>query len=329
MNEHEHEERDVSAVVDSFLCTFQQEHTVTKNTLYMYRYDLGELGRRLSERGLHLLTATHDDLVRDIEERINDGANVFSVRRGLSSYRHFYQHLVDTGVRTDYPMDKVTQPLAAPQYLSDIPTQDEVNALLNAPDISTPIGCRDRTMFEVLLAAGIRVSECITLTLSQVDLEKKVLDVGTGMRERHIPLSKRAYSWVSEYVSGPREEIISTHGNGILFPSNRGVAMTRQALWHIVKKNQKKAGFEHKKLSPNIFRYLYIIFVYAENGGKRVPTYKIQRMLGHSDASVTVHQLKRLRTVDMSQYVPLSHGREFSPPSLRSLMAFLPTSPQK
>ena len=270
------------AVIDRFLDAIWMERGLSENTLGAYRADLLALTNRLDERGVDLCEASRADVMDYISWRVEGGAKPRSTARQLSSFRRFFRYLLREGVRTEDPTAQIAMPKigrALPQSLSE----DEVEALLAAPNVSDPLGHRDRTMLEVLYAAGVRVSELINLKLNQINLNQGVLRiVGKGDRERLIPMGDEAQDWLREFIAGPRAEILLERQTEYLFPTRRGDRMTRQAFWHIIKRYAKKAGIQ-KKLSPHTLRHAFATHLLNNGADLRV----VQLLLGHSDVSTT------------------------------------------
>ena len=269
-------------VIYRFLDAIWMERGLSENTLGAYRADLLALTNRLDERGINLVEASRSDVMDYISWRVEGGAKPRSTARQLSSFRRFFRYLLREGVRSEDPTAQIAMPKigrALPQSLSE----EEVEALLAAPNVSDPLGHRDRTMLEVLYAAGVRVSELINLKLSQINLNQGVLRiVGKGDRERLIPMGDEAQDWLREFIAGPRVEILLERQTEYLFPTRRGDRMTRQAFWHIIKRYAKKAGVQ-KKLSPHTLRHAFATHLLNNGADLRV----VQLLLGHSDVSTT------------------------------------------
>ncbi len=270
------------AVIDKFLDSIWMERGLSANTLGAYRADLLALQRWLTQRDKSLIFATRADLLAFIAWRAKEGAKPRSTARQLSSFRRFYRFLLREGMIAEDPTLKIDMPKigrALPQSL----TESEVESLLGAPDVSDPIGHRDRTMLEVLYATGLRVSELINLRQGQINLNQGVLRVrGKGDRERLIPLGEEAQRWLREFVAGPRVEILLERQTEYLFPTRRGDRMTRQAFWHIIKRYAKKADILGK-LSPHTLRHAFATHLLNNGADLRV----VQMLLGHSDLSTT------------------------------------------
>lgn len=270
------------AIIDQFLDAIWMESGLSPNTLSAYRADLRALKRWLAKRDQSLIYASRADLLAFISWRAKDGAKPRSTARQLSSFRRFYRYLLREQIIAEDPTLRIEMPKigrALPRLLSEA----EVESLLNAPDVSDPIGHRDRTMLEVLYATGLRVSELINLRQAQINLNQGVLRVrGKGDRERLIPLGEEAQHWLHEFVMGPRMEILLERQTEYLFPTRRGDRMTRQAFWHLIKRYAKKAGIVGK-LSPHTLRHAFATHLLNNGADLRV----VQMLLGHSDLSTT------------------------------------------
>ena len=270
------------AVIDKFLDAIWMERGLSANTLGAYRADLVSLQRWLTEQDKSLVYATRSDLLAFIAFRTEQGAKPRSTARQLSSFRRFYRFLLREGVIQEDPTIKIDMPRigrSLPQSL----TEGEVEALLAAPDVSDPLGHRDRTMLEVLYATGLRVSELINLKQSEINLNQGVLRiVGKGDRERLIPLGDEAQTWIRDFIAGPRSEILLERQTDYLFPTRRGDRMTRQAFWHIIKRYSKQAEIT-SKMSPHTLRHAFATHLLNNGADLRV----VQMLLGHSDLSTT------------------------------------------
>jgi integrase/recombinase XerD len=270
------------ALIDRFLDAIWMERGLSENTLGAYRADLLALNHRLEHRTVELCRARRADVLEYIAWRVEGGAKPRSTARQLSSFRRFYRYLLREGLISDDPTAQIAMPKigrSLPQSL----TEDEVDALLAAPNVTEPLGHRDRAMLEVLYATGVRVSELINLKMLQLNLNQGVLRIiGKGDRERLIPLGDEAQDWLREFITGPRVEILLERQTDYLFPTRRGDRMTRQAFWHIIKRYAKKAGID-KKLSPHTVRHAFATHLLNNGADLRV----VQLLLGHSDVSTT------------------------------------------
>lgn len=268
--------------IDRFLDAIWMERGLSANTLAAYRADILCLTRWLEEQGVMLTAATRSDLLAFIAHRAEGGARPRSTARQLSSFRRFFRFMVREGVINDDPTARIAMPKvgrALPQSMSE----SEVESLLEAPEVSDPLGHRDRTMLEVLYATGLRVSELISLRMGQVNLNQGVIRVvGKGDKERLIPLGEESQRWLQDFAAGPRMEILLERQTDSVFPTRRGDCMTRQAFWHIIRRYGKKAGIE-RKLSPHTLRHAFATHLLNHGADLRV----VQMLLGHSDLSTT------------------------------------------
>ena len=265
-----------------FLDAVWMERGLSANTLAAYRADLTALARWLEERDSALLKATRIELLGFIAARVEGGSRPRSTARQLSSFRRFFRFMVREGLITVDPTAQIAMPKIGRSLPKSL-TEAEVDALLEAPVVTDPLGHRDRTMLEVLYATGLRVSELVNLRHGQVNLNQGVIRIlGKGNRERLIPLGEEAVRWLMDFEHGPRGEILLERQTDYLFPTRRGDRMTRQAFWHIIKRYARKAGIS-KDLSPHTLRHAFATHLLNHGADLRV----VQLLLGHSDLSTT------------------------------------------
>ncbi|MGE3531528.1 MAG: site-specific tyrosine recombinase XerD [Steroidobacteraceae bacterium] len=271
-----------TSVIDRFLDAVWMERGLSPNTLSAYRADLVGLDRWLQGHGSQISTASRADLLAFLAWRVEQGARPRSTARQLSSFRRFYRYLLRENALKEDPTSQIAMPKigrALPKSL----TEEEVDALLDAPTTRDALGNRDRAMLEVLYATGLRVSELVNLKINQVNLNQGVLRiVGKGDRERLIPLGEESVKWLAQFAQGARLEILLERQSEYLFPTRRGERMTRQAFWHIIKRYALKAGI-NKDLSPHTLRHAFATHLLNHGADLRV----VQMLLGHSDLSTT------------------------------------------
>lgn len=267
-------------VIEKFLDTLWMERGLSDNTLTAYRTDLRALEQCQARFGRPFPAASEADLLAFLASYLD--ASATSTARRLSTLRSFYQYLVrDGGEKTD-PSAKIRAPRLG-RHLPGVLTENEVEALLEAPDPQTPLGLRDRAMLEILYATGLRVSELVCLTFNQVNLRQAVVRVsGKGNKERLVPLGDVAADWLTRFCATARSEIIRGAQSDALFPTRRGGAMTRQAFWYLIKRHARNAGIE-KALSPHTLRHAFATHLINHGADLRV----VQLLLGHSDISTT------------------------------------------
>jgi integrase/recombinase XerD len=171
------------------------------------------------------------------------------------------------------------QPLRVPKTLSEA----QVEALLAAPDTTTPLGLRDRAMLELMYASGLRVSELVSLKTVHLSLDDGVLRVlGKGSRERLVPFGEEARAWLLDYLARGRAAILGGQRSEALFVTARGEAMTRQTFWRIVKRGALQAGVT-APLSPHTLRHAFATHLLNHGADLRA----VQLLLGHADIGTT------------------------------------------
>jgi len=268
--------------IERFLDALWMEKALSQNTLDAYRSDLAALTTWLTSKGTALISASREDLLGYLAVKGKKGAHSRSLARLLSSLRRFYRYQLREGrikedptVRIDTP--KLGQPL--PKTL----TEDEVERLLASPNMDKPLGLRDRAMFEVLYASGLRVSELINLEMNQVSCRQGVLQVmGKGNKERLVPLGEEAIVWLDTYFKDARPVLLKGQSSDVMFPTQRGKAMTRQAFWHNIRRYAQLAGI-NKTLSPHTIRHAFATHLLNNGADLRV----VQMLLGHNNLSTT------------------------------------------
>lgn len=209
------------------------------------------------------------------------GLGARSVARRFSTLRGLARYLVATGQRWDDPTVDVTPP-KLPRSLPKTFSEDAIERLLSVPDVATPLGLRDRAALEILYAAGLRISELINLRIATMDRQVGVVRViGKGDKERLVPLGEECLHWVERYLQEGRPLLPGAQATDCLFPGRNG-PLTRQTLWHRIKKLAVQAGIENT-MSPHDLRHAFA--THLLNHG--VDLRSVQLMLGHSDLSTT------------------------------------------
>lgn len=268
------------------LARYEQYLTEVKkasnNTLASYLRDVRQLGEYLdANTDVELDTATEDDLADYIEALRAKGKSVATVSRAIASLKNFYQFLLEQHVVDALPTGKLV-PDKATQKLPQILTSQEVDLLLEQPQCVDMKGYRDKAMLELLYATGIRVSELISLNISDVDLASAVIHCQKKDKVRAIPLYPKAVMALSEYIEFIRPQMIATPDEQSLFVNISGERMSRQGFWKIIKHYQQRAGIE-KTITPHTLRHSFAAHL-LENGAD---LHSIQEMLGHADISST------------------------------------------
>ncbi|KPZ52810.1 MULTISPECIES: site-specific tyrosine recombinase XerD [unclassified Pseudoalteromonas] len=268
-----------SDFLETFLDSLYLEQGVSENTLSAYRSDLDKFCQFL--KGESLMTVTSLDIESYLAYRVDLGLKPRSTARSISALKRFYQYFVREKRITSSPLENIAQPKAG-QSLPKTLSEAEVEALLSAPNIEEPMGLRDKAMLELLYATGLRVTELVGLRMEQINLRQSVVFVkGKGNKERLVPLGEEAMYWLEQFLKRGRAQMIK-HATDFVFPSKRGVGMTRQTFWHRIKHYAILASIE-SDLSPHTLRHAFATHLLNHGADLRV----VQMMLGHSDLSTT------------------------------------------
>lgn len=269
-------------IIDRYIDAIWVEKGLSRNTLSAYRNDLNTFGKWLQLSGQDLLAVGEYDIMQFAAHLLQAGQSARSSARHLSCLRGFYRYQLREGrIKVDPTLGvespKLGRPL--PKSLSEA----DVDALLQAPDLSVAIEIRDKVMLELLYACGLRVSELVNLQLSQVSLQQGIVQVmGKGSKERLVPMGEEAQQCLSDYLATTRLELLDNKVSDYVFPGRAGAAMTRQTFWHRIKKYAQRAEIA-KSLSPHTLRHAFATHLLNNGADLRV----VQLLLGHSDLSTT------------------------------------------
>jgi integrase/recombinase XerD len=270
--------------VDAYLTHLSSERRLAANSLEGYGRDLVQLVRFAAAKG-----SVPEDLGRlDLEALVRDlmaeGRSPRSVARFVACVRGFYRFLLLDGRLQASPADDLRPPRAwkaLPQFLS----VDEVDALLEQPDVTQTRGLRDRALIELLYATGMRVSELVGLRPADVNLEASYLTcTGKGDKQRVVPIGDEATQWVARYIREARPLLLRKKSSPRLFVNARGggVGLSRVGFWKILKGYSRQAGLT-SSLSPHMLRHSFATHLLERGADLRA----IQMMLGHADLSTT------------------------------------------
>jgi len=268
-------------LVDRFLDSLWLEDGLARNTLAAYRRDLEGLGRWLALRETSLVTAGEADLAAYFASQ-HAATRAATANRRLTVLRRFYRWALRERLSAVDPTLRLHAARRTARFPVTI-SEAQVEALLAAPDVSTALGLRDRAMFEVLYAAGLRVSELVGLKLGELSLtEGLVRVVGKGAKERIVPLGEEARAWVDRYLAGARPGLLAGRVADAVFVTQRAAPMTRQMFWILVKRYAAKADIR-APLSPHGLRHAFATHLLNHGADLRV----VQLLLGHADISTT------------------------------------------
>lgn len=289
------------AGITSFLTHLRIERRLAGHTIESYARDLSALAAFAASSKHSLLQLDRHALEQFIREQITNGMSPRSVAREVAAIRGFYRFLVLERQLEHSPADDLQPPRAWPALPTFLSLED-VDALLAAPDVSTPLGLRDRAMLELLYATGMRVSELVGVRGADLHLDEHYLTcVGKGSKERLIPIGEQAATWVTRYQRDARAALVAHAGKARkastrVFVNARGGPLSRIGFWKILKRHGAAAGLAHT-LSPHVVRHSFATHLLERGADLRA----IQMMLGHADLSTTqiyTHVLEaRLRSV--------------------------------
>ncbi len=270
-----------AALIQRFIDALWLEDGLATLTLAAYRRDLQALAQWLAALGRKLVDAGESEL-RGYAVARHAGTRASTANRRLAVFRRFYRWALRERLLSVDPTLRLLparQPLRVPATLSEA----QVEALLAAPDTSTPRGLRDRAMLELMYASGLRVSELVGLRSVQLGLAEGVVRItGKGSKERLVPFGAEAADWLQRYLSQARAEILKGRVSQACFVTGRGAAMTRQMAWKLVKAHALRAGIQ-VPLSPHTLRHAFATHLLNHGADLRA----VQMLLGHADISTT------------------------------------------
>jgi integrase/recombinase XerD len=273
--------------IDAFISALWLEEGLAKNTLEAYRRDLNLYAAwLLAERSRGIESTVHEDIEHYLAHGYNLKGKATSANRRLTVFKRFFRWCLRERLKDTDPTLKLLaakQPPRIPKTL----TEADVEQLLAAPDVTTPLGLRDRAMLELMYASGLRVSECVSLKVHNVSMTEHVLRTfGKGSKERIVPFGEHAADWITKYLSVARPEILKKQLSDDLFVTARGSkageAMTRVAFWQTIKKHALAVGIT-KPLSPHTLRHAFATHLLNHGADLRA----VQMLLGHADISTT------------------------------------------
>ena len=271
----------IDTCVDAFIDALWLEEGLSRNTLAAYRRDLTLYGEWLAAKGRAINTTGEHDINSYFAARHAESRATTANRRLTVLKRYFRWALRERLITADptLRLQAAKQPLRVPKTLSEA----QVEALLSAPDVDTPLGLRDRTMLELIYASGLRVSELIGLRTFHLGMNEHVLRVmGKGNKERLVPFGQEASDWIVRYLAESRPVILGGQQTEDLFVTSRGQGMTRMMFWVIVKKHAIRAGIT-APLSPHTLRHAFATHLLNHGADLRA----VQMLLGHADISTT------------------------------------------
>jgi len=268
--------------IAAFFYTLKLEKGLSKNTISSYQSDLNQYIKYAGLKKINILQVAEEDILGYIKHLRFINLSNRSISRKLSSIKQYYLFLLKSKVVNINPFNAIVQP----RTQSSIPkplSEKQIEKLLVAPDVTTTLGYRDKTMFELMYASGMRVSEIVDLKIMQVNLNQDTIKVmGKGQKERLVPIGEYASEFLQRYLTKTRPTILKNKLSQYVFLSNRGTNMTRQTFWHCVKKHATSCGI-YPLPSPHMLRHSFATHLLNNGADLRV----VQMLLGHSNISTT------------------------------------------
>jgi integrase/recombinase XerD len=269
-------------IIDEFINHLWLEDGLSKNTLNSYRFDLELLSEWLTKS---LKKNISDVSEGDIQQYLSfkfPSSKSRSISRLLATLRRFFRYLLrENKIKID-PTLQIQSP-KIPKSLPKSLSEEDVESLLNAPNVKIISGLRDKAMLELLYACGLRVSELVNILLTELSMTEGIIRItGKGSKTRLVPMGEEAVDWIKKYIDESRKNILKQKTSKYLFVTIRGSAMTRQAFWYLIKRYSIIAQIK-KPMSPHILRHAFATHLINHGADLRV----VQMLLGHSDISTT------------------------------------------
>lgn len=274
---------EMESYVNQFINYLAVERGLAQNTLESYGRDLRQFETYLESSNKEFLKdSSRNTILEYLTNLQTKGRAVSTISRNLAAIKSFYQYLVRERFIEKDPAANLESPKLE-KKLPKILTISEVEELLKQPNGSLPAGTRDKAMLELLYATGIRVSELISLNISDVNLDMGYIKCyGKGAKERIVPLGSIAAKCVQDYINKGRSKLVRTYDEAALFVNHHGNRLTRQGFWKIIKKYAQEACIT-KEITPHTLRHSFATHL-LENGAD---LRSVQEMLGHADISTT------------------------------------------
>ena len=272
----------MEAQIRGFLNYLKVDKGLSKNTIENYERDVRKFAAALAKRNRALERVERGDVVDFLGALYRRGLDSRSVARHLATIRHFFRFAMLEGYAKQDPAMNIESPKmrkSLPQFLNEA----EVERLLQQPDLTNPVGLRDRAMIELMYSTGIRVSELCGIRLQDLRTDPGSLRcIGKGDKERLVPVGRRAIEVVSRYLRVGRPKLLGERRSALLFVNQRGQGLTRSLCWRALRDYGRKAGLR-KALKPHMLRHSFATHLLDRGADLR----SVQMMLGHSDISTT------------------------------------------
>ena len=269
--------------LESYLTYLVVIRGLSENTINSYKTDIEKLFSFLKKSNVGSIANIEPDHLTDFAVELNiKGLSIRSISHCIVSVKQFFKYLLlENIIQNDPTVNLITPKMK--RLIPDVLSLEDIEKILNAPDVSTFEGLRDSAMLEILYASGVRVSELVNLTLSSLNQDHGYLVVfGKGSKERLAPISQTSLKKIKDYLSLSRPNLIKNKISDFIFITRRGSNFTRQGFWKIIKNYATKAGIQ-QNISPHTIRHSYATHLLENGADLRT----IQMLLGHADISTT------------------------------------------
>jgi integrase/recombinase XerD len=268
--------------IDGYINFLKTNRQAPYNTLMSYERDLRHFREYMEGGGrTSLLMVKEDDINGYLKYQQDCGLAPSSVSRSLAAIHSFYKYCMRDGLANSDPSTKISPP-KQPRRTPAVLSQDDVRKLLEQPKLGSTKGKRDRAMLETLYATGIRVTELVSLKLSDVNIGNRFLYCDTNKNIRKIPLSEKAVAALRDYLQSARGQMIKAECEEALFVNCTGTPMTRQGFWKILKEYAKSANIKNP-ISPHMLRHSFAAHQLASGAD----LHHLKELMGHSDITAT------------------------------------------
>lgn len=274
---------ELQRILDDYLHYLKAERGLSDNTVSSYGMDLQQFIGYLKEQEIDNLNNVDKQVIIDyLDYLMKKGKANSSIVRCVTSLRKFFQTMKQDGIIDENPMLTIETPKSE-KHLPEVLSTEEVEMLLNAPDVTQTLGLRNRAILELMYATGLRVSEVVNLRLEDLHLDVGIIQtIGKGRKERIVPIGDEAITWINNYLKDARPELCKTRRSPFLFVNFHGERLTRQGVWKNLKNEVRKAGIT-KNVTPHTLRHSFATHILENGADLRI----VQELLGHSDISTT------------------------------------------
>ncbi|GBG94851.1 tyrosine recombinase XerD [Ligilactobacillus salitolerans] len=273
----------IDNLIQDYLHYLTVERGLSANTVVSYQNDLTQFVKFLQKNDVNSFTVVErSDITNYLAEETAQKKANSSIIRSVTSLRRFFLYLSQEKVITNNPMTLIDTPKQQ-EHLPEVLSRQEVEQLLKTPNVSQPLGLRDRAILELMYATGLRVSEVINLHLADLHLTMGLIQtIGKGQKERLVPIGDTAAQWINSYLERSRPKLLKEKRSSFLFLNFHGNQLTRQGVWKNLKQQVRKAGIT-KNITPHTLRHSFATHILENGADLRI----VQELLGHADISTT------------------------------------------